>query len=196
MFADKREDFPTLCGDNPPAYLDNACMTLRPKTVIEAIRSYYEETPGCGGRSVHRYATEVSRKMANCRTKLSKMFNARETGEMIFTKNATHSLNQVAKGLSWEKGDIVLTSDREHNSNLVPWLQLEQEKGIDHRVVHSMPDNTFDLEAFETACADAGSKLKMVSLSHVGNLDGVAIPVKEAAKIAKDHGAIVCIDGA
>lgn len=196
MFAEKREDFPTLCGDNPPAYLDNACMTLRPKIVIEAIRSYYEETPGCGGRSVHRYATEVSRKMVNCRTKLGKMFNARETGEMIFTKNATHSLNQVAKGLSWEKGDIVLTSDREHNSNLVPWLQLEQEKGIDHRVINSMPDNTFDLEAFETACADAGSKLKMVSLSHVGNLDGVAIPVKEAAKIAKDHGALVCIDGA
>ena len=196
MFADKREDFPTLCGDNPPAYLDNACMTLRPRPVIDAIRSYYEETPGCGGRSVHRYATEVSRKMSNCRNKMGKMFNARETGEMIFTKNATHSLNQVAKGLSWEKGDIVLTSDREHNSNLVPWLQLEQEKGIDHRVVYSKPDNTFDLEAFEAACADAGSKLKMVSLSHVGNLDGVAIPVKEATRIAKDYGAMVCIDGA
>ena len=196
MFADKREDFPTLCGDNPPAYLDNACMTLRPRPVIDAIRSYYEETPGCGGRSVHRYATEVSRKMSNCRNKMGKMFNARETGEIIFTKNATHSLNQVAKGLSWEKGDIVLTSDREHNSNLVPWLQLEEEKGIDHRVVYSKPDNTFDLEAFEAACADAGSKLKMVSLSHVGNLDGVAIPVKEATRIAKDHGAMVCIDGA
>lgn len=196
MFADKREDFPTLCGDNPPAYLDNACMTLRPRPVIDAIRSYYEETPGCGGRSVHRYATEVSRKMSNCRNKMGKMFNARETGEIIFTKNATHSLNQVAKGLSWEKGDIVLTSDREHNSNLVPWLQLEEEKGIDHRVVYSKPDNTFDLEAFEAACADAGSKLKMVSLSHVGNLDGVAIPVKEATRIAKDYGAMVCIDGA
>ena len=196
MFAHKREDFPTLCGDNPPAYLDNACMTLRPRPVIDAIRSYYEETPGCGGRSVHRYATEVSRKMSNCRNKMGKMFNARETGEIIFTKNATHSLNQVAKGLSWEKGDIVLTSDREHNSNLVPWLQLEEEKGIDHRVVYSKPDNTFDLEAFEAACADAGSKLKMVSLSHVGNLDGVAIPVKEATRIAKDYGAMVCIDGA
>ena len=196
MFADKREDFPTLCGDNPPAYLDNACMTLRPRPVIDAIRSYYEETPGCGGRSVHRYATEVSRKMSNCRNKMGKMFNARETGEIIFTKNATHSLNQVAKGLSWEKGDIVLTSDREHNSNLVPWLQLEEEKGIDHRVVYSKPDNTFDLEAFEAACADAGSKLKMVSLSHVGNLDGIAIPVKEATRIAKDYGAMVCIDGA
>ena len=196
MFSKHRADFPTLSGENPPIYLDNACMTLRPNSVIEAIRSYYEESPGCGGRSVHRYATTVSRKMANCRKKLSEMFNANETNEIIFTKNATHSLNQVAKGLSWEKGDIVLTTDREHNSNLVPWLQLEEEKGIDHRVVKSHDDNTFDLEAFEKACGDAGNKLKMVSLSHVGNLDGIATPVKKAAKIAKDHGAMVCIDGA
>jgi cysteine desulfurase/selenocysteine lyase len=89
-----------------------------------------------------------------------------------------------------------LTSDREHNSNLVPWLQLEKEQGIDHRVVKSNDDNTFDLEAFEAACADAGSRLRLVSLAHVGNLDGVAIPLKEATKIAKDHGALVCSDGA
>ena len=196
MFAERREDFPTLCGDNPPVYLDNACMTLRPKSVIEAIRSYYEETPGCGGRSVHRYATTVSRKMASCRRKIGEMFNSETSSEIVFTKNATHSLNQVAMGLQWNKGDIVLTTDREHNSNLVPWLQLEQEQGIDHRVVRSKSDNTFDIERFEEACANAGSKLKMVSLSHVGNLDGVATPVKEAAKIAKDHGAMVCIDGA
>ncbi|MFL2961952.1 MAG: aminotransferase class V-fold PLP-dependent enzyme [Candidatus Poseidoniaceae archaeon] len=196
MFQEKREDFPTLCGDNPPVYLDNACMTLRPKPVIDAIRSYYEESPGCGGRSVHRYATTVSRKMVNCRSKMSKMFNAETPSEIIFTKNATHSLNQVAKGLSWNKGDVVLTTDREHNSNLVPWLQLENEQGIDHRIVRSNTDNTFDLEAFEEACANAGDKLRMVSLSHVGNLDGVATPVKQAAKIAKDHGAMVCIDGA
>lgn len=196
MFQEKREDFPTLCGENPPVYLDNACMTLRPKPVIDAIRSYYEESPGCSGRSVHRYATTVSRKVVNCRSKMSKMFNANSPDEIIFTRNATHSLNQVAKGLSWNKGDVVLTTDREHNSNLVPWLQLEQEQGIDHRVVRSNTDNTFDIEAFEEACANAGDKLRMVSLSHVGNLDGVATPVKQAAKIAKDHGAMVCIDGA
>jgi cysteine desulfurase / selenocysteine lyase len=196
MFKDKREDFPTLCGENPPVYLDNACMTLRPKSVIDAIRSYYEESPGCGGRSVHRYATTVSRKMVSCRSKMSKMFNANSSDEIIFTKNATHSLNQVAKGLSWNKGDVVLTTDREHNSNLVPWLQLEQEQGIDHRVVRSNSDNTFNMEAFEKACANAGDRLRMVSLSHVGNLDGVATPVKQAAKIAKDYGAMVCIDGA
>jgi cysteine desulfurase/selenocysteine lyase len=98
--------------------------------------------------------------------------------------------------MSWEKGDVVLTTDREHNSNLVPWLQLEQEQGIDHKVVASRPDNTFDLEAFEAACADAGSKLKMVSVSHVGNLDGICLPIKEVAKIAHDHGALICVDGA
>ena len=196
MFSKFRQDFPTLGGENPPIYLDNACMTLRPKPVIEAIRSYYEESPGCGGRSVHRYATTVSRKMMNCRKKIAELFNANESNEIIFTKNATHSLNQVAKGLSWNKGDVVLTTDREHNSNLVPWLQLEEEQGIDHRVVKSNDDNTFNLENFENACAEAGSNLKMVSLSHVGNLDGIATPVKQAAKIAKDFGALVCIDGA
>ena len=196
MFSKFRQDFPTLEGENPPVYLDNACMTLRPKPVIEAIRSYYEESPGCGGRSVHRYATTVSRKMMNCRKKMAELFNANESNEIIFTKNATHSLNQVAKGLSWNKGDVVLTTDREHNSNLVPWLQLEEEQGIDHRVVKSNDDNTFNLENFENDCAEAGSNLKMVSLSHVGNLDGIATPVKQAAKIAKDFGALVCIDGA
>ena len=196
MFSNVREDFPTLCVDNPPVYLDNACMTLRPKSVIESIRSYYEETPGCGGRAVHSYAIAVSKKVVNCRSKLSRLINANEVGEMVFTNNATHSLNQVAKGLSWDKGDVILTTDREHNSNLVPWLQLEKEQGVDHRVVRSKEDNTFDLEAFEAACANAGNRLKMVSLSHTGNLDGVTTPVKEAAKIAKDHGAMVCIDGA
>lgn len=196
MFRNLREDFPTLTGQNAPVYLDNACMTLRPTAVIEAIRSYYEESPGCGGRSVHRYATAVSRKMVNCRNNLGKLFNANESNEIIFTKNATHSLNQVAKGLSWEKNDVILTTDREHNSNLIPWLQLEEEQGVDHRVVKSNQDNTFNMENFENACAEAGKNLKMVSLSHVGNLDGVATPVKEAAKIAKDHGALVCIDGA
>ena len=90
----------------------------------------------------------------------------------------------------------MLTSDREHNSNLVPWLQLEQEQGIDHRAVASHPDNTFDMEAFEAACAAAGNNLKMVAMSHVGNLDGIEIPIAEITKVAHDHGALVAVDGA
>ena len=64
---------------------------------------------------MHRYATIVSRKMASCRRKIGEMFNSETSNEIVFTKNATHSLNQVAMGLQWEKGDIVLTTDREHN---------------------------------------------------------------------------------
>ena len=191
-----REDFPTLQGDNPPAYLDNACVTLKPKSVIDAITDYYTQTPGCGGRSVHRYGTKVSKTVADARKKLGAFLNAEQTNEVVFTRNATHSINQIAHGLQWSKGDVVLTSDREHNSNLVPWLQLEQEQGIDHRVVPSHEDNTFDLEGFEAMCADAGNRLRMVAMSHVGNLDGVSIPIKEVTKIAHDHGALVAIDGA
>ncbi|MDA0842485.1 MAG: aminotransferase class V-fold PLP-dependent enzyme [archaeon] len=191
-----RQDFPTLASDNAPAYLDNACVTLRPNSVIKSILDYYELSPGCGGRSVHKYATMVSKAIVESRKKLSTMVNANEMNEIVFTKNATQSLNQISKGLSWEKGDIVLTTDREHNSNLVPWLQLEQEQGVDHRVIPSFKDNTFNLEEFEKMCNEAGDKLRMVSVGHVGNLDGVSTPVKEIAKIAHDFDALVCVDGA
>ena len=191
-----RADFPALCQDNPVAYLDNACVTLRPHAVINAISDYYTHSPGCGGRSVHRYGTAVSKSIGKSRKTLAEFFNAPSVNEIVFTRNATHSLNQVAKGLHWDKGDIVLTTDREHNSNLVPWLQLEEEHGIDHRVVPSKDDNTFDLEAFEAMCSEAGNKLRMVSMSQIGNLDGVQVPIRQIAKIAKDHGALVCVDGA
>lgn len=196
MLNDCRNDFPTLQGDNPPAYLDNACVTLKPQSVINSIHRYYTETPGCGGRSVHRYGTAISKAVSDARTKLGTFLNAATPNEIVFTRNATHSINQIAHGMSWQKGDVVLTTDREHNSNLVPWLQLEQEQGIDHRVVPSKEDNTFDMEAFEAACADAGKNLKMVAMSHVGNLDGVAAPIQQITKVAHDHDALVAIDGA
>ena len=196
MFNRNREDFPTLRGEQAPAYLDNACVTLKPQSVIDAITRYYTETPGCGGRSVHRFGTAVSKSVSEARTKLGSFLNASSPNEIVFTRNATHSINQIAHGMKWSKGDIVLTTDREHNSNLVPWLQLEQEQGIDHRVVASHEDNTFDMEAFEAACADAGSRLKMVAMSHVGNLDGIEIPIAEITKVSHDHGALVAVDGA
>ena len=196
MFNRNREDFPTLRGEQAPAYLDNACVTLKPQSVIDAITRYYTETPGCGGRSVHRFGTAVSKSVSEARAKLGSFLNASSPNEIVFTRNATHSINQIAHGMKWSKGDIVLTTDREHNSNLVPWLQLEQEQGIDHRVVASHEDNTFDMEAFEAACADAGSRLRMVAMSHVGNLDGIEIPIAEITKVSHDHGALVAVDGA
>ena len=191
-----REDFPTLREEDAPAYLDNACVTLKPDCVINAITEYYTKYPGCGGRSVHRYGTQVSKKVSDSRRSLASFLNAPSVNEVVFTKNATQSLNQIAHGMKWSEGDVVLTTDREHNSNLVPWLQLEQEQGIDHRVVPSNADNTFDLESFEEICSEVGNKLKLVSMSHVGNLDGVSTPIKEIAKVTHDHGALIAVDGA
>ena len=191
-----REDFPTLREEDAPAYLDNACVTLKPDCVIDAITEYYTKYPGCGGRSVHRYGTQVSKKVSDSRRSLASFINAPSVNEVIFTKNATQSINQIAHGMKWSEGDVVLTTDREHNSNLVPWLQLEQEQGIDHRVVPSNADNTFDLESFEEICSEVGDKLKLVSMSHVGNLDGVSTPIKKIAKVTHDHGALMAVDGA
>jgi len=195
-FDERRVDFPTLRGEDVPIYFDNACMTLKPDSVIQSIQDYYTQHPSCGGRSVHRYAMAVTRKVVAARAKMASFINATEPAEVVFTKNATHSLNQIAKGLSWQKGDIVLTSDREHNSNLVPWLQLEQEVGIDHRVIPSMSDNTFDFETYEAMCAEAGSALKVVSLPQVGNLDGIEYPIGDACKVAHDHDALMVVDAA
>lgn len=197
MNLDKtREDFPLFRQDNPPAYLDNACVTLKPDSVIQTINEYYTMNPGCAGRSVHRFGTKVSLAASKARKTLASYINSPNVNEVVWTRNATHSLNQIAKGLSWEKGDVILTTDREHNSNLVPWIQLEQEQGVDHRVVRSNEDNSFSMEQFEAECEKAGKNLKMVSVSHIGNLDGVETPLKEIAKVAHDYGALVCADAA
>lgn len=196
MHRTVREDFPTLQDDDPPAYLDNACVTLKPQPVIDAITDYYTQYPSCGGRSVHRYGTRVSQDVSRARSSIKKFIGASRADEVVFTRNTTHAINQIAQGMSWSPGDVILTTDREHNSNLVPWLQLEQEQGVDHRVVQSHEDNTFDLEAFEVACNQAEGRLKMVSMGHVGNLDGVTLPIKEITKIAHDHDALVAVDGA
>ena len=194
--AGLREKFPVFSEDDAPVYLDNACMTLRPKEVIDAVHQYYSKNPSCAGRSVHRWGMAISQMVSRTRRKLAKHINATNPREIIFTSNATHSINQIAKGMDWKKGDVVLTSDREHNSNLVPWLQARERFGIELRTVKSHDDNTFDLEAFEAACGNAGGNLRLVSMVHVGNLDGVEIPLREVSSIAHDHGAIVHADGA
>ena len=196
MFSHLRDDFPTLRGEIAPAYLDNACVTLKPDSVINSISDYYSMYPGCGGRSVHRYGTQVSRLVSDARKSIAKFINADSVSEVVFTRNATHSINQIAKGMKWEKGDVVITGDREHNSNLVPWLQLVEEKGIEHRIVESNPDNTFNIDNFEQLCDDVGDRLKMVSLSHIGNLDGISVPIKKIAKITHQYDALMAVDGA
>ena len=193
-----RSDFPALWkkwNNKYPIYFDNACMTLKPKQVISAMDEYYNEYPVCGGRSIHKMAKKVDEKATDAREKFQKFLGASCPEEIIFTRNTTEGLNLVANSLELKKGDIVLTTDREHNSNLVPWQIQAHKRGIKHMIVYSNPDNTFNIPQFEEIMSK-NRNVRLVSMVYTANLDGYTIPAKEIIKIAHDHGALVMLDGA
>lgn len=188
-----RQDFPLLSKLNPLSYLDNACMTLKPLPVIEALTKYYSDYPACAGRSNHKLSMIVEQKVEAARKTVVKFLNAKSDKEIVFTRNTTEGINLVANSLDLKPGDKILTSDKEHNSNLVPWLKLTKSHGTVHQVVPSKPDNTFDLEAFEKLLTP---EVKLVSLVHTSNLDGVSFPIRDITRLAHANGSLVMIDAA
>lgn len=191
-----REDFPLLqkgIKGKPVIYFDNACQTLRPLPVIEAINRYYLEYPACAGRSLHRLGELVTRECHRARKLAADFIGAKRKEEIVFTRNTTEGINLIARSLGLKPKEAVVTTDKEHNSNLVPWQRLVQKTGIVHKIVPSKKDNTFDLEAFSKMM---DSKVKLVSLVYTSNLDGVTIPAGEVIKIARQYGAKVLLDAA
>ncbi len=186
-----RNDFPVL-KRSKIIYLDNACMTLRPKQVIEAINWYYKTNCACAGRSFHKQSEELNERVAKARETIKGFFKASKSHEIVFTKNTTEGINTVAFGFNLRRGDLVVTSDREHNSNLIPWLVLKK-RGIKHIAVPSTENFEFDLEAMHEAMS---KKVKIVSVVHISNIDGYELPIKEIIKLSHDFGAKVLIDGA
>lgn len=187
-----RKDFPTI-RKGLGIYLDSACQSLRPDQVIRAMDGYYEGFPACGGRSVHAMATKVSVAVDDCRSALASFFGTDDPECYIFTKNATEGLNTAAFGLGLKRGDVVITTDAEHNSNHVPWLHLGETVGIERRFSKSGPAGEFDMESFKS-CMDRN--VKVVSVQHSNNVTGCSVPVRAVTEIAHDYGATVVIDGA
>jgi cysteine desulfurase / selenocysteine lyase len=185
-----RQDFPIL--QKKVIYFDNACMSLKPQQVIDAMNAYYTEYTGCGGRSMHKFSKRTDEEVEKSRSAFKKFINAKSEKEIVFTKNTTESINLVAHSLDLKKGDIVLTSDKEHNSNLVPW-QLLKEKGIQHQIVKTNADNTFNMENLKKML---NKNVKLVAFQQTANLDGVTFPIKEIAKMAHDNGSMILIDAA
>ena len=190
--SDIRKDFPTIREGNS-VYLDSACQTLRPYQVIDAITSYYKEFPACGGRSVHSMATKVSMAVDRSREKVASFFGCKDPHNFIFTKNCTEGMNIVAKGFGLRKGDSVLTTDMEHNSNHVQWVEMAEDIGIKRKIVRTSKNGEFDIENFKK---EMTKDVKLVSMVHTSNVTGSSIPVKEITEIAHDMGAAVLIDGA
>lgn len=192
-YIDLKKDFSLLSNSNLH-YLDNACQTLRPRQVIEAMTKYYEEYPACGGRSMHRLAARVTKQCEEARQIIADFVGAKRKEEIVFTRNTTEGINLVANSLNLKPGEVVLTTDKEHNSNLIPWQMLVKKLGIIHVIVPSKLDNTFDLEAYIQLLEK--HQVKLVSMAMTSNLDGVSIPADQVVKLAHQHKALVLFDGA
>lgn len=187
-----RKDFPTMRND-PGVYLDSACQSLRPDSVIAAVSEYYERCPACGGRSVHHLSNIVSERTDETREALCRFLGGCSPSEFVFTRNATEGINTVACGLGLRRGDAVVTTDMEHNSNHVPWLQMRDYAGIRLRRSVSRPDGTFDMESLK---GQMGKDVRLVSVTHCSNVTGCTVPLREVAEVAHDAGALVMVDGA
>lgn len=189
--SDIRKDFPTM-RKNDGVYLDSACQSLRPDSVIRAMVEYYENFPSCGGRSVHGMSAKVSLLTDETREKAASFFGTSDPDSYVFTKNCTEGINTVARGYRFKRGDVVVTTDTEHNSNHVPWLALAEETGIKRRYTRSNDQGEFDIEDLKSKM---DKNVKLVSIHHASNVTGCVTPVKDVVEIAHDAGADVLIDG-
>ena len=194
-----RQDFPILQrrikGGHKLIYLDNAATTQKPRTVIDSISNYYMNYNSNIHRAVHQLAEEATFAYEDVRLKVAKLINARSADEIIFTRNATESINLVAKCWARQhlcKGNKVLITEIEHHSNIVPWQLVtgEVEASLDYLLVGD--EGRIEIEDFKQKVHDP--ELKLVSISQMSNVLGTILPVKEMTKLAHEVNVPIMID--
>lgn len=191
---DLRHDFPML--KQPLIYLDSAATALTPHSVIDAMSDYYSKHYGTVHRAIYRTAQQATTHYFEARKSVQKFLNAKKREEIIFTRGTTASLNLVARsfGESFIKeGDVILITEIEHHSNLVPWQMMAKRHGAKLRFIPVNDLGELDFEAFEQLLDE---RVKLVSLAHVSNAIGTCHPIKLIIQKAHAMGAVVCIDGA
>ena len=192
-----REDFPILkrlVRGKPLAYLDNAATTQKPRQVIDFLKNFYENHNANVHRGVHSLSEESTNMAEAARTKLAAFVGAPKPETLIFTRNATESLNLIAH--AWARkflkaGDIVLSTEMEHHSNIVPWQLLAAERGIKLEFVPVELDGTLDLAKVKAALARGP---KLFTFTALSNAIGTVNPVLELIKLGKAAGAVVSVD--
>jgi cysteine desulfurase/selenocysteine lyase len=194
-----RKDFPLLTRrvhDRPIVYLDSASSALQPQVVINAMANYYETTHANVHRGVYATAEESTHLYENARLVVGRFIGAPDPAhEIVFSKNTTESINLVAH--TWARanlkaGDRVLLTEMEHHANLVPWLMLADEIGLEVRHIPVDGEGRLDLDDLSNLVAGA----KLVGLSAMSNVLGTINPVAEIAAVAHSAGAVVLVDGA
>lgn len=194
-----RKDFPILnqkVNDEPLVYLDNAATSQKPNQVINEIVRYYQNDNANTRRGVHTLGERATEEFEAARQKVQQFINAKESREIIFTKGATDSLNLVASTYgedNIEAGDEIVISIMEHHSNLIPWQQLANRKKAVLKYIGLTADGQLDMADARKQITD---KTKIVSIVHASNVLGVTNDIKQLAKIAHAHNAIMVADGA
>lgn len=190
-----RDDFPILAREvngKPLVYLDNAATTQKPAVVIDAMNDYYTTYNSNVHRAVHTLAGEATESYEECRELLKERYNAPHA---ILTSGTTESINLVAH--AWARanlssGDVVLLTEMEHHSDIVPWQMLAHDIGIELRYVPLNDDFTLDMAAFHSSL----DGVKLICVVHTSNVLGIRNPIEEIIQSGKQIGAKILLDAA
>ncbi len=196
---DVRRDFPILSrriGGQPLAYLDNAATSQKPREVLDAIRVYYEQSNANVHRALHTRGEEATAAFEEARKKVQRFLGAEKPSEIVFTRGTTEAINLVAS--AWgsqelKQDDVVLLTEMEHHSNLVPWQLACARSGSRLRFIPVEDDGTLDVSKLSHSW---DPRTRLVAVTHMSNVLGTINDVKAIAAIAHRHGALVLVDGA
>ncbi|HZU86434.1 MAG TPA: cysteine desulfurase [Anaerolineaceae bacterium] len=195
-----RADFPILQREVHPGvglvYLDSTATAQKPLAVIETMDAYYRQTNGNIHRGVHTLAEEATAAYEGARLKVARFIGARSTREIIFTRNATESINLVA--FTWGRanlhaGDMLVLTEMEHHSNLVPWQMLAAEMNLRLEFIPATDEGLLDLDTYRTLLEQ---KPRLVAFTHMSNVLGTINPAQEMIELAHQAGALALVDGA
>jgi cysteine desulfurase/selenocysteine lyase len=195
-----RKDFPILERELRAGvrltYLDSTATSQKPLSVIQAMDDFYRKSNANIHRGVHTLAEESTALYEGARERIAKFINAASARQVIYTRNTTESINLVA--YSWaranlKQGDLVILTEMEHHSNLVPWHMLQAERGIELDFIPVTEDGLLDLDVYKTLL---DRRPKLVSFTHMSNVLGTINPAAEIIRLAHEAGAIALVDGA
>ena len=188
-----KKDFPLLENENI-TYLDSGATTQKPIQVIKAVEEFYQKYNANPHRGAYSLSVEATEQYENTRTKIAKFINAKHREEIIFSKNATESLNLIAYSYGLDnlkKDDEVVISIMEHHSNLVPWQKMTKQTGSKLNYMYINENYEITDEEIESKIPD---KTKIVGITHVSNVLGTINNVKKIIKYAHKKGAVVIVD--
>lgn len=194
-----KAEFPILhqeINGHPLVYLDNAATTQKPRSVLEAVRKYYEWDNANVHRGVHTLGSRATDAYEGAREKVARFLNAASTREIVFTRGTTASLNLVASGYARQtlrEGDEIVITPMEHHSNMIPWQQAAKATGATLKYIPLQPDGTVSLADVENTIT---ARTKIVAITYVSNVLGTVNPIADIAKIAHRQGAVIVVDGA